>query len=137
MNCRRLNEGYAIDTIFRNYNAQIYVGVKSQNVDIEGITSKSKMLRTLLNFIHQWGAMRFLWRDMAKEEDSKAVNDLLRSIQAPNRFSEPHNEHQNPAERKILDVKAGTRTMMDRTGTPNKWWLLCMMYVIYIMNHIA
>ena len=81
--------------------------------------------------------MRFLWRDMAKEEDGKAVNHLLRSMQAPNRFSEPYNEQQNPAERKILDVKNGTRTVMDRTGTPAKWWLLCMMYVIYILNHLA
>ena len=26
---------------------------------------------------------------------------------------------------------------MDCTGTPSKWWLLCMMYVIYILDHIA
>ena len=74
---------------------------------------------------------------MAKEENSAAVNDLLWSIQAPNQFSEPYNEHQNPAERKILDVKSGTRTVMDRTSTPAKWWLLCMCYVVYVMNHIA
>ena len=74
---------------------------------------------------------------MAKKEDSAAVNDVLCSIQAPNRFSEPYNEHQNPAERKILDVKNGTKTVMDRTGTSSKWWLPCMMYVIYILNHIA
>ena len=58
---------------------------------------------------------------MAKEEDIKAVNDLLCLIQAPNRFSEPYNEQQNPAERKILDVKSDTPTVMDRTGTPAKW----------------
>lgn len=82
--------------------AQIYVGVVSQFVDIEGMTSKSQMPRSLLNFIRQWGAIKFLWRDMVKEENSKAVNDLLRSIQAPNCFSEPYNEHKNPAERRIL-----------------------------------
>mmetsp|Transcript_21450 Transcript_21450/g.24850 ORF Transcript_21450/g.24850 Transcript_21450/m.24850 type:complete len:243 (-) Transcript_21450:75-803(-) len=144
MNARRLNEGYATDTIFANCKAhdgsscaQIYVGVDSQFVSLEGMQYKSQMPRTLMNFIRTWGAMRFLWRDMAKEEDSKAVNDILRSILAPNRFSEPYNEHQNPAERKILDVKSGTRTVMDRTGTPSKWWLLCLFYVIYVLNHIA
>ena len=90
-----------------------------------------------MNFIRNVGAMQFLWHDMAKEEDSKAVNDLLRSILAPNRYSEPHNQHQNPTECKILDVKSGTCTVMDRTGTPSKWWLLCMIYVIHVMNHIA
>jgi len=96
MNVRRLNEGYATDTIFSNCKAhdgsscaQIYVGCTS----IEGMSAKSQTPRTLLNFIRQWGAMKFLWRDMAKEENSTTVNDLLRSIQAPNRFSEPYNEH--------------------------------------------
>jgi hypothetical protein len=144
MNVRRLNEGYATDTIFSNSKAhdgstcaQIYVGVESKFVSLEGMKQKSEMPRTLLNFIRCWGAMRYLWRDMAKEEDSAAVNDILRAIVAPNRFSEPYNEHQNPAERRILDVKSGTRTVMDRTGTPAQWWLLCMTYVIYILNHIA
>ena len=144
MNVRRLNEGYATDTIFANSKAhdgsscaQIYVGCSSQFVYLEGMSQKSQMPRTLMNFIRGWGAMRFLWRDMAKEENSKAVNDLLRAIHASNRFSEPFNQHQNPAERKILDVKSGTRTVMDRTGTPSKWWLLCMSYVVYVMNHIA
>jgi hypothetical protein len=128
MNVCRLNEGYATDTIFANSKAhdgstcaQVYVGVTSHFVYLEGMKAKSEMPRTLLNFIRCWGAMRFLCRDMAKEEDSKAVNDLLHSIQAPNRFSEPYNEQQNPAKRKILDVKSGTCTVMDRTGTPSKW----------------
>ena len=83
MNVRRLNEGYATDTIFANTKAldgstcaQIYVGVTSQFVSLEGMKTKSEMPRTLLNFIRCWGAMRFLWRDMAKEEDSKAVNEF-------------------------------------------------------------
>ena len=87
MNARCLQEDYATDTIFSNCKAhdgstcaQIYVGVESQYASIEGITEKSKMPRTLLNFIRNFGAMDYLWRDMAKEEDSKAVNDILRSI---------------------------------------------------------
>ena len=83
------------------------------------------------------GVTKFLWRNKAKEENSKTVNDFLRSIHAPNRYSEPYNEHQNPAERRILDIKSSTRTVLDRTGTPERWWLLCMTYVTYIMNHIA
>ena len=144
MNVRRLNEGYATDTIFSNCKAhdgsscaQVYVGCTSKFVYIEGMSAKSQMPRTLLNFIRQWGAMKFLWRDMAKEENSKTVNDLLRSIHAPNRYSEPYNEHQNPAERRILDIKSGTRTVLDRTDTPDRWWLLCMTYVTYIINYIA
>ena len=67
MNARRLNEGYATDTIFANCKAhdgstcaQIYVGVDSQFVSLEGMQFKSQMPRTLMNFIRTWGAMRFL-----------------------------------------------------------------------------
>jgi len=35
--------------------AQIYVGVESQFVDIDGMTSISQMLRTLFNFINVSG----------------------------------------------------------------------------------
>ncbi len=109
MNFCRLNEGYTMDTIFANCKvhdgstcAQIYVGIKSQFVSIEGMTSKAQMPRhgALLNFIRFWGAMKYLKSNMVKEENSKAVNHLLRAIHAPNCYSEPYNEHQNPADRK-------------------------------------
>ena len=30
-----------------------------------------------------------------------------------------------------------TNTILDRTGAPPELWLLCMMYVVYILNHLA
>ena len=98
MNVRHLTEGFATDIIFFDCKAhdgstyaQIYIYVDSQFVSLEGMSTKSQMPRTLLNFICTFGAMQHLWRDIAKEEDSKVVNDLLRNILAPNRFSEPYN----------------------------------------------
>ena len=65
MNVRRLNEGYATDTIFSNCKAydgsscaKVYVGCTSKFVYIEGMATKSQMPRTLLNFIRQWGESR-------------------------------------------------------------------------------
>ena len=84
------------------------------------MSANSLTPRTLRNFIRQWGAMKFMWRDMAKEENSKTINDLLRSIHAPNRYSEPYNEHQNPAESRILDIKSSTLNVIDRIGTPDR-----------------
>ena len=67
MNARRLTEGYATHTIFSNCKAhdgstcaQIYVGVDSQFVSLEGMSAKSQVPRTLLNFICNFGAMRYL-----------------------------------------------------------------------------
>ena len=38
------------------------------------MTTKAQMPRTLLNFIRSWEAMRYVWRDMTKDEERKAGN---------------------------------------------------------------
>ena len=34
-------------------------------------------------------------------------------------------------------IKAWTNTILNRTGTPDNYWLLCMSYVCYLLNHIS
>ena len=50
---------------------------------------------------------------------------------------EPHHQHQNPAERKIQEVKKLTNGIMDRTGTQAKYWLLCLLFCVSLLNHLA
>ena len=50
---------------------------------------------------------------------------------------EPHHQHQNPAERRIQDVKRLSNTLMDRTGSPSKFWLLCLLYTVYVLNRLS
>ena len=50
--------------------------------------------------------------------------------------SEPTYQHQNPAERGIQDAKHHMNNVMDRAGCPSQWWLLCIIYVIVLMNHL-
>ncbi|KAG7350835.1 hypothetical protein IV203_010195 [Nitzschia inconspicua] len=56
--------------------------------------------------------------------------------------SDPHEhlidqyqQHQNYAERKIQHLKRMANTIMDRTGAPASTWLLCLMYVAFLLNH--
>ena len=67
----------------------------------------------------------------------KQVLDLLRLYGIKDFQSEPHHQHQNFAERKIGDTKWLTDAIMDRTGTSAKFWLLCLLYVVYLLNHMA
>jgi len=46
-------------------------------------------------------------------------------------------QHQNFAENRYNTVKTITNTVMDRTGCPPSWWLLCLMYVAYVLNNSA
>ena len=49
-------------------------------------------------------------------------------------LSEPYQHHQNLSERHIQDIKHSTNAVMDRTGTPSKFWLLATLYVVMLYN---
>jgi hypothetical protein len=46
-------------------------------------------------------------------------------------------QHQNPAEWRYQTVKAITNTILDRTGSPAYLWLLCLMYVCFLLNNTS
>jgi hypothetical protein len=70
------------------------------------VTKKSDFPEALSDFIRKWGAPANLFTDGALEECSKAVTDLMRMYNIGRHFrSEPYHQNQNPAERKIQDIK--------------------------------
>jgi hypothetical protein len=50
---------------------------------------------------------------------------------------EPDHQHQNPAERRIQDVKKESNRIIDRTGTPASDWLLSLLHTTYILNRLS
>ena len=52
-------------------------------------------------------------------------------------YSEPEQQNQNPVERKIQDIKSDTSKCMDKTGTPENFWLLCLLYIVFLHNHLS
>jgi hypothetical protein len=50
---------------------------------------------------------------------------------------EPHYQHQNYAEQRIQEIKKTVNALLDCTGTPAAFWLLAMLYVINLVNHLA
>jgi hypothetical protein len=50
---------------------------------------------------------------------------------------EPHHQHQNPAERQIQDIKKVSNYIMDRTGTPSRFWSLSLLHTVYILNQLS
>jgi hypothetical protein len=50
---------------------------------------------------------------------------------------EPHHQHQNYAERRIQEVKKLSNTLLDRTGSSPSLWLVCVQYVLYLLNRLS
>jgi len=142
LNIHRRNEPVATDTIFSDVPAvddgstcaQLFVGTESLVTDVYGMKSEKQFIHTLEDNIRERGAMKQLLSDSAAVEISKTVLDLLRTLFIPSWQSEPHQQHQNPAERRIQDVKRIANTILDRTGSPAYTWLLALMYVCYVLN---
>ena len=65
------------------------------------------------------------------------VMDILRAYYISNWHSEPYHQNQNLAEWRYRTIKSWTNTIMNRSGAPANCWLLCLIYVCYLLNNIS
>ena len=105
--------------------------------DVYPMKSGKQFVKTLEDNIRRRGAMDKLVSDSAKTEISEKVMDILRAYLISNWHSEPYPQNQNPAEWLYRMTKSWTHTVMNKSGSPAICWLLCMIFVCYILNHIA
>lgn len=142
LNVKRRDEPVATYTVYSDTPAiddgstaaQIFVGTRTQLTDVYGMKSDKEFVNTLEDSIRTRGAISRLISDCAQSELSSRVLDILRVLCIDSWRSEPHQQHQNPAERRYQTVKRMTNTIMDRTGSPAYTWLLALMYVCFILN---
>ena len=81
--------------------------------------------------------MEKLISNRAQTELSHKVLDILRNYIIDDWQSELYHEHQNPAERRYQTIKTYTNKVLDRTGAPAYTWLLVLLYVCYLLSHMA
>ena len=98
--------------------------------------SRKQFVNTLEDNIRRQGAIDKLLSDYAKTEISNKIMDILRAYHISNWHNEPYHQNQNPAEWRYRTIKAWTNTHMNRSA-PANCWLLCLIYVCYLLNHIA
>jgi hypothetical protein len=143
LNVYRRNESVACDVVYADVPAiadgsiaaVLFTGLDTHVTDIYGIKSDKEFVNTLEDNIRQRGAPNKLISDRAQVEISKRVLDILRTLCIGDWQSEPHQQQQNPAERRYQTVKATANRILDRTGAPAYTWLLCLKYTCYLLNH--
>jgi len=145
LNVPRRQEPVATDTVFSDTPAicdgstcaQIFVGRNSLVTDVYGMKTMKQFVNTLEDNVRKRGAMDKLISDRAQVEISGRVHDFLRALCIDDWQSEPHHQWQNFAENRWNTVKTYTNNVLNRTGAPAGTWLLCILWVCYILNHIA
>ena len=115
--------------------AQIFVGAKTLIMDVYPMKTLAQFLGTLMDNITAQGAPMKLVSDHAQDEISKCVQEILWTMYIRAWQSEPHYQHQNPAEWQYQDLKRMVNTILDHIGAPTYCWLLCLMYVSFILNN--
>ena len=113
--------------------AQVFVGRNSLLADVYPMKSGKQFVSTLEDNIRRRGAMDKFLSDSAKTEISKKVMDILRAYH----ISIGILSHTNKIKWRYRTIKSWTNTVMKRSSAPANCWLLCMIYVCYILNHIA
>jgi hypothetical protein len=144
-NVKRRNEPVATDTVFSDTPAvdsgvtaaQVFVGRESLVADVYGLKTDKEFVNTLEDNIRERGAMDKLISDCARAEMSNRVKQILRALCISSWYSEPYHENQNFAENRYSTIKASTNRVMNLSGAPANTWLLAMMYVCLLLNHLA
>ena len=142
LNVYRRDETVATDFIYANVpaidsgaiGAQVFVGCTSHVIDVYGCKTDGQYINTLQDQIRQRGAPNKIISDNAQAQISNKIHDLLCLYMIGDGQSEPHQQHQNPAERHIQTLKTRSNIILDRTGAPAYVWLLCLLYVAYLLN---
>ena len=147
----RFNDDVATDTMFADVPAhddgilghggctmaQVYCGRRTQLTKVYGMQLESQMPATLQDFIREVGAPNCLISDNSKVQIGAKVHSLLRYFTIKDHQIEQYYQNQNYAERRIQEIKRFCNTIMDRTGTPPEMWLLCLMFVVFLMNRLS
>ena len=141
---RRLNEGYATDTMFstitsyEDYNcAQVFVGLESKKISLYGLRKESQAPKALLDFLRQDGVPLSLSSDNALVFESELWQTIERRYWIKRSFTEPYHPHQNLAERMIGQLKAMTKRLMADTGCSPESWFLAMRHAADVHNCTA
>jgi hypothetical protein len=113
LNVHRRNESVACDFVYADVPAVddgataavLFVGTDTLVTDIYGVKNDREFVNTLEDNIRQRGAPNKLVSDRAQVEVSNKVQDILRTLFISAWQSEPHQQQQNPAERRIQTLK--------------------------------
>jgi hypothetical protein len=143
VNVQRCDKPVATDTIQSDVPAidggekyaQIFVGTKSLVTDVHGMKSPAQFPGILTDMIITHGAPTKLISDSTRVETSKEVHGILCTYGISSWQSEPYQQHHNPAEWQYQTVKQLCNTILDQTSAPAYCWLLCLMYMCFVLNN--
>ena len=108
--------------------SQVIMGRNSLVPDVYPMTSGNHFVDTLeSNLIN----------DSVQIEIPKQVMDVLRTCSISKWTSEPYHQNLRLVEWNYRTIKLWTNSVNDKSDASSNYWLLCIIHVCYLLNHIA
>ena len=145
LNVHRHQEPVTMDYVYADVpavydgsmGAQIFVGMDSEVCDAQVLRSPKQFVNLLEDNIQKCGAMDKLVSNRVQTEIGQREQDILQALFISSWQSEPHQQQQNPAEHKYQMLRWYTNTKLSCTGAPANTWLLCLLYVCFLLDCLA
>jgi hypothetical protein len=140
---KRWDERVTRDTVYSNppdidggeTYAQIFVGTETLVTDVYGMKTEKQFVNTLEDNIRERGALSQLLSDRAQVEISVCIVGIFHALHTgQQQISEPHQQHQNPCERRYQTLKTMMHTLLDRSVSSGYTWLLCLLYFAVLLH---
>jgi len=95
-------------------------------------------MQALQDFVTEVGAPYRIMNDNAEMEASEAWKKIIRTYNIDRGTTERYHPQQNPAERRIQEIKKVSLSIMNHSNTPGSLsWLMATKYTIMVLNHTA
>ena len=145
LNVHHCQEPVATDYVYANVpaiddgsmGAQIFVDMGSEACDTQGLKSPKQFVNLLEDNIQKCGAMDKLVSDQVQTEIGQREQDILQALFISSWQSKQHQQQQDLAERKYQMLRWYTNTMLSHTSAPANTWILCLLYVYFLLNCLS
>ena len=144
LHVRRLPERTCADTFFssvrsvRGYTCiQLFVALFADFLWVKCLRRKSKVPGAYSDFVNEVGAPNELLTDNSKVQSGERFVKIDRKSQTKHNYSSPYCQNQNPAERRIQDVKHRSILVLFAANAPLVFWCYCVEFIVECLNHTS
>ena len=144
LHLKRLQGRTCGDTFFsslrsiRGYTCvQLFVALYADYIWVKMLRRESQVPGAYQDFVRDVGTPNELLTDNSKVQSGEKFKKINRDNLTQHNFSTPHCQNQNPAERKIQDVKHRGILVLFLSKAPLVFWCYAIYFVVECLNHTS
>ncbi|MGH3054113.1 MAG: hypothetical protein ACRDL7_03945, partial [Gaiellaceae bacterium] len=144
----RLQEPVSMDTVYPsktetigdyagNTCAQVFVGLDSNYIFAVLMKAERDGPGAFQDFIRYVGCPSRLHNDRSKMQLNDKIKKICRDAYVPQSTTESYHAWQNPAERRIQEIKKVAQYFIDSSSAPEQSWGHSLLHAVWCLNRIA